>query len=49
VYQGVNPLTPEDIAEIVVFCATRPVHVNLSEVVVFPTDQASATMVHRRG
>jgi 3-hydroxy acid dehydrogenase / malonic semialdehyde reductase len=49
VYQGVNPLTPEDIAEIVVFCATRPAHVNLSEVVVFPTDQASATMVHRRG
>jgi 3-hydroxy acid dehydrogenase / malonic semialdehyde reductase len=49
VYQGVKPLTPEDIAEIVVFCATRPAHVNLSEVVVFPTDQASATMVHRRG
>jgi len=48
VYQGVTPLTPEDIAEIVVFCATRPAHVNLSEVVVLATAQGSATLVHRR-
>jgi serine 3-dehydrogenase len=47
VYQGMNPLTPDDIAEIVVFCATRPAHVNLSEVLVLATDQSSATMIHR--
>ncbi|NJR65966.1 MAG: SDR family oxidoreductase [Leptolyngbyaceae cyanobacterium CRU_2_3] len=46
VYQGVTPLSPEDIADIVLFCATRPPHVNISDVVVFPTDQASATLVH---
>jgi 3-hydroxy acid dehydrogenase / malonic semialdehyde reductase len=48
VYQGMNPLTPDDIAEIVVFCATRPVNVNMSEVLVLATDQSSATMVNRR-
>jgi 3-hydroxy acid dehydrogenase / malonic semialdehyde reductase len=47
VYQGMNPLTPDDIAEIVVFCATRPANVNLSEVLVLATDQSSATMIHR--
>jgi serine 3-dehydrogenase len=48
VYQGLTPLTPEDVAEVVVFCATRPPHVNVSEVLVVCTDQSSATMVHRR-
>ena len=48
VYQGFNPLTPDDIAEIVVFCATRPPHVNLSEVLVLATDQSSATMINRQ-
>ncbi len=48
VYQGMNPLTPDDIAEIVVFCATRPANVNMSEVLVLATDQSSATMVNRR-
>jgi 3-hydroxy acid dehydrogenase / malonic semialdehyde reductase len=49
VYQGTTPLMPEDVAEIVVFCATRPAHVNLSEAIVLPTAQGSATMVHRPG
>lgn len=48
VYQGLTPLTGRDIAEVVLFCATRPPHVNLNEIVVMPTDQASATLVHRR-
>jgi len=48
VYQGLDPLTPDDIAEAVVWCATRPAHVNVSEVVVMPTAQASATLVHRK-
>ena len=48
VYQGFNPLTPDDIAEVVVFCATRPSHVNMSEVLVLATDQSSATMINRQ-
>jgi len=48
VYQGLTPLTGRDIAEVVLFCATRPPHVNLNEIIVMPTDQASTTLVHRR-
>ncbi|MBD3882691.1 SDR family oxidoreductase [Phormidium tenue FACHB-886] len=48
VYRGMTPLTPKDIAEIVLFCATRPAHVNISDLIVLATDQASATLVHRR-
>lgn len=48
VYQGLTPLTPEDVADVVFFCATRPPHVNISEVLLVPTDQATATLVHRR-
>jgi serine 3-dehydrogenase len=47
-YAGLTPLHPEDIAEIVAFCAARPEHVNIGEVIVTPTDQASVSMVHRR-
>lgn len=47
VYQNINPLTPDDIAEVVVFCATRPANVNMSEVLVLATDQSSATMINR--
>lgn len=48
VYQGMTPLTPDDIADIVLFCASRPPHVNINELVVMPTDQSSSTLVHRR-
>jgi 3-hydroxy acid dehydrogenase/malonic semialdehyde reductase len=48
VYQGLTPLEPDDIADAAVWCATRPPHVNVSEVVVMPTAQASATLVHRK-
>jgi len=48
VYSGLTPLTPEDIADVVFFCVTRPPHVNISEVLLVPTDQASATLVYRR-
>lgn len=47
-YQGLTPLSPEDIADVVYFCATRPPHVNVSEMLVIPTDQSGSTMVHRR-
>lgn len=48
VYQGITPLTAVDIAEIVLFCLTVPSHINLSEIVVVPVDQATVTQVHRR-
>lgn len=47
-YEGLTPLSPEDVADVIYFCATRPPHVNISEMLVIPTDQSGATMVHRR-
>jgi len=47
VYQGVTPLTPDDVADVIFFCATRSPHVNINEVVLMPVDQASATLVYR--
>jgi 3-hydroxy acid dehydrogenase / malonic semialdehyde reductase len=47
VYAGLTPLTAADIADVVMFCATRPAHVNINEVVLMPVDQASATQVCR--
>ena len=49
VYANMDPLTPDDVADAVVWCATRPPHVNIDEIILKPTDQASATLVHRRG
>jgi serine 3-dehydrogenase len=48
VYQGMTPLTPDDVADAVLYCATRPPHVNIAEMVLFPTDQSSATVIHRQ-
>jgi len=49
VYDGFDPLTAIDIAEIIQFMVTRPKHVNLSDVIVFPLAQASSTLVNRKG
>jgi NADP-dependent 3-hydroxy acid dehydrogenase YdfG len=46
-YANMRPLKGEDVAEVVVFCASRPPHVDIAEVVVMPTDQASVNHVHR--
>ncbi len=48
VYRGMTALTSEDIAEVILFAATRPPHVNISELYVIPTDQSSSTLIHRR-
>lgn len=48
VYQGMTPLTADDIADAVIYAATRPPHVNISEIFLLPTDQSAATLVHRR-
>ncbi len=46
-YKGITPLHPEDIADAIVWSATRPAHVNISEMLIFPTAQASSVQVHR--
>ncbi len=48
VYEKIVPLTGRDIAEVIVFIASRPEHVNIAETIVFPTHQASASMVFRK-
>jgi 3-hydroxy acid dehydrogenase/malonic semialdehyde reductase len=47
VYKGLTPLTGKDVAEAVLFIASRPKHVNIGEIIILPTNQASATIVHR--
>ncbi|MEO8399393.1 MAG: SDR family oxidoreductase [Ignavibacteriaceae bacterium] len=48
VYAGLTPLTPRDVANTVLFCATRPSHVNINEIIITPTAQASSTQVYRK-
>ncbi|MFI9813088.1 SDR family NAD(P)-dependent oxidoreductase [Saccharothrix variisporea] len=47
VYAGVEPLTADDVADVIAFAVTRPSHVNLDQIVMKPRAQASATRVHR--
>lgn len=47
VYDGFDALTAKDIAETVYFAATRPAHVTLNDIVIMPTAQASATVIHK--
>ena len=47
VYEGVDALTAEDIAECVRWVATRPAHVNIEAMTVYPRQQVSATVLHR--
>jgi NADP-dependent 3-hydroxy acid dehydrogenase YdfG len=48
VYEGLTPLTADDVAECVTFAVTRPSHVNIDQIVLMPRDQANARMFHRR-
>lgn len=47
VYRNLTALTAEDVAEAVLFCASRPAHVNINQVVMMCTDQSSSSMVFR--
>jgi 3-hydroxy acid dehydrogenase/malonic semialdehyde reductase len=47
VYKGLQPLTPEDIADAIIYATTRPAHVNINEILLMPTAQASANLAHR--
>lgn len=48
VYAGLQPLVAEDVAETILWCCQRPAHVNVQELVLYPTAQASPTVVHRK-
>lgn len=47
VYQGFQPLKPEDIANIIYFVISQPAHVNIADLIVMPTAQASSTIVNK--
>lgn len=47
VYKGITALTPADIADAAVYVASRKPYVNISQLVIYPTAQASATVVHK--
>ncbi len=46
-YENFSPLTPKDIADAVLYCATRPPHVQIAQIVILANGQASTTLVHR--
>lgn len=48
VYDSIEALKAEDVAEIALFMATRPMHVNIADVIVYPTNQASVSLLHRK-
>jgi 3-hydroxy acid dehydrogenase/malonic semialdehyde reductase len=48
VYEGTYPLVADDVAEILVWVASRPPHVNIDEMLIKPVDQAAIYKVYRR-
>ena len=48
VYSGVDPILPEDVADAILYAITRPSRVNIGEIVMWASAQASTTVVHRR-
>ncbi len=48
VYEGFTPLFADDIADTVLFVATRPAHVNINDIIIMPTAQASAVIVNKK-
>ncbi|MBI3544384.1 MAG: SDR family NAD(P)-dependent oxidoreductase [Deltaproteobacteria bacterium] len=48
VYAGMTPLTASDIAECIHWCVRRPKHVNIQDMIIYPTDQAKPTLVARK-
>lgn len=48
IYQGYTPLYAEDIADVVYFAASRPAHVNLNDIVIMPSSQATSTITLKK-
>jgi 3-hydroxy acid dehydrogenase / malonic semialdehyde reductase len=48
VYKGLIPLSADDVADAIIYCATRPAHVNINEIILTPIAQASANFTYRK-
>lgn len=48
IYEGLEPLTAQDIADAIIFMASRPSHVNIADLIIYPKNQASPTLIHRK-
>ena len=48
VYKGIEPLRSEDVAETIVWCASRPPHVQIADIIILPTNQASGAVVYHK-
>ncbi|HCT71621.1 MAG TPA: NAD(P)-dependent oxidoreductase, partial [Bacteroidales bacterium] len=48
VYEGFEPLRPEDIAEAVYYVASQPPHVNINDMLIMPAAQATAAIINRK-
>jgi NADP-dependent 3-hydroxy acid dehydrogenase YdfG len=48
VYRGVDPLTGEDIAEVIFWCANLPLHVCINDITISPTQQANIYHINRK-
>jgi NADP-dependent 3-hydroxy acid dehydrogenase YdfG len=46
-YKGIKALAPEDVADVIVWAASRPAHVNIARVLLTPVQQANSLLVHR--
>jgi NADP-dependent 3-hydroxy acid dehydrogenase YdfG len=49
VYENITPLQPEDVADAIVWAATRPAHVNIHNILLTSIDQANSTVFNRHG
>jgi 3-hydroxy acid dehydrogenase / malonic semialdehyde reductase len=48
IYEGFRPLSAQDVADVVLYVAQAPEHVNVADVLLLPADQASVTLIHRQ-
>ena len=48
VYDGIEPLTAKDVADVIIFAVTRPKNVNINQIIITPIQQASSTQVYRK-
>jgi NADP-dependent 3-hydroxy acid dehydrogenase YdfG len=49
VYKGIKPLSPEDVADAILWAASRPAHVNIARILLTPVQQANSLLFHRDG
>lgn len=48
ILDSLTPLSPTDVADAILYCATRPIHVNINEIIMMPTEQGSASAISKK-